>query len=186
MGNNTCWELEINCTRLRIRALEGDDKILYNIKDTVDLMIPAIQGMEDQNTIVDEHAGILKSAKSQRPCPLPISHPESRNPSVDDSAPALHTSEGGGSADKTVTTVTSDLSEDKAGQGSKHTADAAAAVVSCEGTDVDFYQRHASLGSEQTIPKSTVRHVTASNMLKHPRPSTGISPLLHLHLLLTY
>ncbi|KAG2031386.1 hypothetical protein BDR03DRAFT_986444 [Suillus americanus] len=51
---NLIHELEINSTRLRIRALEGDDSVLYNIKDTVDLMIPAIKGVEDQNTIDEQ------------------------------------------------------------------------------------------------------------------------------------
>ncbi|KAG1863221.1 hypothetical protein DFJ58DRAFT_774470 [Suillus subalutaceus] len=51
---NLIHELEINSTRLRIRSLEGDDSILYNTKDTIDLMIPAIRGVEDKNTIQDE------------------------------------------------------------------------------------------------------------------------------------
>lgn len=151
-------------------------------------MIPVIQGVEDQHTIVDEHASIPKSVKSQQPCPLPIAHPESHNPSVDDSAPALHTSEGGDgdeSANGTVTAVTPHLGEDDAGPGGKHIADAATAVVSCEGTHIDIDQRHTSSESGQTALKSTVRRATASNISKRPRASTGTSPLLHLHFLLT-
>ncbi|KAG1741321.1 hypothetical protein EDB19DRAFT_1828133 [Suillus lakei] len=43
--------LEINSTRLRMRALEDDDSVSFNIKDTVDLMIPVMPGVEDQYTI---------------------------------------------------------------------------------------------------------------------------------------
>ncbi|KAG2354423.1 hypothetical protein BDR07DRAFT_1494637 [Suillus spraguei] len=165
-------ELEINCTRLRIRILEDDDSILFNIKDTVDLMIPAIQGVEDENTIdeqedeqallsastapvmqahesqpktlstFDDHPGLPNSVNSQQPHPGPVAHPESPNLSIDNSAPASHTStldatrtpqtkdegrarvgtgtenpvgergEGGGSADETLTNVEPDMGEE--------------------------------------------------------------------------
>ncbi|KAG2108215.1 uncharacterized protein F5147DRAFT_652937 [Suillus discolor] len=47
-------ELEINSSHLCIQALKEDDSVLYNIKDTVDLMIPAIEGTEDQNMIDEQ------------------------------------------------------------------------------------------------------------------------------------
>lgn len=38
--------------QLHTFARKGDDSMEFNDKDAVDLMIPIIQGLEDQNTIV--------------------------------------------------------------------------------------------------------------------------------------
>ncbi|KAG1803895.1 uncharacterized protein HD556DRAFT_1437631 [Suillus plorans] len=271
-------ELEINCTRLRIRALEGDDSILYNIKDTVDLMIPAIQGIEDQHTIdepEDEQARLpastapvmmqahetqsqiltTKLVKSQQPRSGPDAHGEPPNLSVDNSAPTSHSTstldatrtlqtkdegkasagtgtegpvgewgKGDGSTDGMVTGMKPDLGEEGGGPGDRCTADAAAAVVSCEGAHIDIDQRHKSSGIEgpsipvgdlgvvttgtstdthaikatvpsihhssrtASIPKTSraatpsrqsalksTAHVSASNLSKRPRVSTGNS-----------
>ncbi|KAG1823903.1 uncharacterized protein BJ212DRAFT_707267 [Suillus subaureus] len=42
--------LEINSTRLRMRALKNDDRLAYDIMDTVNLKITLMQGLEDENT----------------------------------------------------------------------------------------------------------------------------------------
>ncbi|KAG1837903.1 hypothetical protein DFJ58DRAFT_734090 [Suillus subalutaceus] len=92
---NLIHELEINSTCLRIQALEGDNSVLYNIKDTVDLMIPAIKGIEDQNTIdeqEDEQALPCTSMVPVRPHQRPIVHPELSDLSIDDPTPTSHTS----------------------------------------------------------------------------------------------
>ncbi|KAG1853420.1 hypothetical protein F4604DRAFT_1933317 [Suillus subluteus] len=188
---------------------KGDDSVLYNIKDTVDLMIPAIKGVEDQNTIdeqedeqalprtstvpvimqthkpqpqiltnFDDHASLSKSVKSQRPRQRPIAHPELSDLSIDDPAPALHTStmdtvrtpqtenegnaradtgtedpvgeqgEGDGSSDGMVTGAAVSSEPNSGAEDSGHGYNATAAVVSCEGTPINTDRRHASSGME--------------------------------------
>ncbi|KAG1769734.1 hypothetical protein EV702DRAFT_1049611 [Suillus placidus] len=102
-------ELEINSSRLRARALEGDDSMSFNIKETVDLMVPVMKGVEDQNTII-EHvptpggptASVATQARKLQPqkltaldgntslpTPLELREPRSR-PSVHHTTTTVH------------------------------------------------------------------------------------------------
>ncbi|KAG1727323.1 hypothetical protein EDB19DRAFT_1914266 [Suillus lakei] len=185
-------ELEVNSTRLRTRVLEGDDSMLYNIKDTVNLMIPAVQGVEDQNTDEPEDEPALPpTSKSQRSPPLPIAHHEPPSLGIDNSRsfrenPPSHMldrtrtpqteGESDGSADGMVTGAAvseSNPGEEDSGPGGRHTVDATAAVASSRITLVP--KTSGAVTPRQSALKSTTQ-VTASKVLKRPRASTANSP----------
>lgn len=76
---------------------------------------------------------------------------------------------GDGSTDGTVTGMKHDSGKEGGGPGGRRTADAAAAVASCEGAHIDIDQRHTSSGIEDpSIPVGDLGVVTSKQITAFP------------------